>query len=169
MNMYRLVLSILSVGVLSVGLPAMAQQPAKKKPLLRAANDGLAGQGYGMAGCGLGSVVFGQEKGFMQVFAGTTNGTSLNQSFALSSGTSNCGDGSKLVKADQFIETNHVALENDMARGQGETLASLAEVLSCKNTSFFTDVQNKYSEAKTTRQALSHEELKSITLSSCKI
>ncbi|MFN7453535.1 MAG: DUF3015 family protein, partial [Pseudobdellovibrionaceae bacterium] len=44
---------------------------------------------YGDAGCGLGSVIFGNEKGFSQIFAATTNGTVGNQTFGISSGTSN--------------------------------------------------------------------------------
>ena len=54
--------------------------------------------GYGPAGCGLGSMIFEPDSGFTQVFAATTNGTSGNQTFGITSGTSNCASGG-VVKA----------------------------------------------------------------------
>ena len=87
--------------------------------------------GYGDAGCGLGSVVFGSDPGFVQIFAATTNGTFGSQTFGISTGTSNCsglGD-----SATQFIESNKTALSNDIARGQGETLASLSQIYGCSS------------------------------------
>lgn len=87
--------------------------------------------GYGSAGCGLGSLVFGSSKGFVQVLASTTNGTSGSQTFGITSGTSNCGGGGKSAIA--FIEANKTSLSNDIARGQGETLKALAEIYGLKN------------------------------------
>ena len=57
---------------------------------------------YGMAGCGLGSVVI-SDDGFLQVFAATTNGTSYSQSFGITSGTSNCVE-KGVVKMDKQQE-----------------------------------------------------------------
>lgn len=88
---------------------------------------------YGKAGCGLGSVVIGDQPGFAQVFAATTNGTSGSQTFGISSGTSNCGSGGK--SAVMFIEANKASLANDIARGQGETLSSLAKIYGIKDAS----------------------------------
>ncbi len=93
----------------------------------------LKGTGsYGTAGCGLGSMVFGNQEGPMQVIAATLNGTSGSQTFGITSGTSNCGKG-LFAKAEinSFIESNSVALENDIARGQGETLSTLNDMLGC--------------------------------------
>lgn len=101
--------------------------------LLGAAN-AFAG-GYGAAGCGLGSVILGNQSGFVQVFAATTNGTFGSQTFGITSGTSNCGGGGK--SALHFIEANKVALMNDAARGQGETIDSLASFYGCKNVANF--------------------------------
>ena len=43
------------------------------------------------AGCGLGSIIFeGQSGVVMNVLAATFNGTSGNQTFGMTSGTSNC-------------------------------------------------------------------------------
>lgn len=113
---------------------------AQKKQSL---HDQFTGQGYGMAGCGLGSVVFGDKPGMIQIFAGTTNNVGY-QTFAISSGTSNCGESGKSAMGSQFIETNKVALQNDLARGQGETLAALSQVLECKNQNFGDAFANSY-------------------------
>lgn len=91
-------------------------------------------QNYGPAGCGLGSLIFEPDSGFTQIFAATTNGTSGNQTFGITTGTSNCDDtagGSASAKA--FIQTNRTALAKDIARGRGETIANLSELAGCKD------------------------------------
>lgn len=101
--------------------------------------------GYGSAGCGLGSIVLGDKPGFMQVFAATTNGTSGSQTFGITSGTSNCGSAGK--SSEQFIEANKVSLGNDIARGQGETVDSLASIMNVSNkTEFASVLKAQYSE-----------------------
>ena len=88
--------------------------------------------GYGSAGCGLGSIFFGDQPGFMQVLAATTNGTSGNQTFGITSGTSNCADsGGGSASAKAFIEANREALSKDIARGQGETITNLSALAGC--------------------------------------
>lgn len=100
--------------------------------------------GYGAAGCGLGSVILGGQSGFVQVFAATTNGTFGSQTFGITSGTSNCGGGGK--SALHFIEANKVALMNDAARGEGETINSLASFYDCQDTQKFGQaLKNDYS------------------------
>lgn len=89
---------------------------------------------YGTAGCGLGSMAFGDKKGFIQVLAATTNGTFGTQTFGISSGTSNCdetraGKGSAKI----FIEGNREALAKDAARGSGETIDTLSQLAGCKD------------------------------------
>ena len=57
-------------------------------------------QNVGMAGCGLGSVLFGnQNTVLMQLLAATTNGILWNQSFGITTGTLNCSTGG-VVKAE---------------------------------------------------------------------
>lgn len=90
---------------------------------------------YGAAGCGLGSIVFGAKPGFMQVFAATTNGTSANQSFGITTGTSNCVPAEKTEafnKQRDFVDTNLASLASEMAQGTGETLTAYAETLGCE-------------------------------------
>mgnify|MGYP001612588505 CR=1 FL=1 len=87
---------------------------------------------YGMAGCGLGSMVMGRRG--PQTSAGTTNGTSYNQTFGISSGTSNCIDGPAEQVAhqmDRFILVNNAAVAQDISRGNGETVRHLSAMMGC--------------------------------------
>ncbi len=91
--------------------------------------------GYGDAGCGLGSLIFGKTPGPVQILAATTNGTSQNQSFAITSGTSNCDKESALVVAKveqvRFADSNFASLAKESAAGQGERLTTLAGLMGC--------------------------------------
>lgn len=87
---------------------------------------------YGVAGCGLGSVVVGKRGG--QIFASTTNGTSSNQLFGITFGSLNCTDGPThevAMNMDKFIMANRSALSADVAKGDGETLTALNAVIGC--------------------------------------
>lgn len=98
----------------------------------------LAQAKYGSAGCGLGSMVFTDNTQVSQVLAATTNGTSASQTFGITSGTSNCTSGGTVAMNKEyplFVEANQVALANDIARGNGETLANLSKVMGCNNQS----------------------------------
>jgi len=101
---------------------------------------------YGTAGCGLGSMLFEPGGGFTQVFAATTNGTFANQTFGITSGTSNCTMGDATASLDQqaFVKINYASLVRDAARGNGEYLSAFATLLGCDattHTDFFTYVQ----------------------------
>jgi len=107
----------------------------KKKGLIQE----MSGQGYGMSGCGLGSILFGQDNSTgIQIFSATTNYTAANQTFAIVSGTSNCSpyDGTDvsdaaLMNTLKYVEANFTSLKNDVAKNQGQTLAGLSGVLGC--------------------------------------
>ena len=87
---------------------------------------------YGDAGCGLGSILFGDTPGTGQVFAATTNATFYSQTFGITSGTSNCVDVVPgPTSARSFSETNRVALSREMARGGGEAIAALSTLGGC--------------------------------------
>ena len=90
---------------------------------------------YGAAGCGLGSLIFGNQKGAVQIFAATTNGLFGNQTFGITTGTLNCGDTMIGSSAKVFIETNREALAKDISRGQGETVKNLATIAGCSDAS----------------------------------
>jgi len=105
---------------------------------------------YGDAGCGLGSMVFqGKNDMTSQVLGATTNGTSGNQTFGISSGTSNCTEGGHLRSAMQvpmFIEVNKLSLAKDAARGQGETVAGLAQLMGCNAKNLGPAMQAHYKQ-----------------------
>tara|TARA_R110002072_G_scaffold64203_3_gene159423 strand:- start:36413 stop:36847 length:435 start_codon:yes stop_codon:yes gene_type:complete len=86
---------------------------------------------HGPSGCGLGSVVFKDKSGLMwNVLAATTNGSSGNQTFGMSTGTLGCEDAAKAsVASVSFIEDNRMALANDIARGEGETLDAYLKLI----------------------------------------
>ncbi len=94
--------------------------------------------GFSMAGCGLGSLLFGSDDSkLMQILASTTNGTFGSQTFGITSGTSNCTSGGT-VKAEReqaaFAEVNFHDLKRNMASGGGEFLTSFATLLGCTDS-----------------------------------
>lgn len=105
--------------------------------------------GYGDAGCGLGSLVFGDSPGAIQILAATTNATGI-QSFGISSGTSNCdAEGFDISQREQetFVANNFSSLSKEMASGKGEHLAALAELIGCspeKAPTFASIAQQNY-------------------------
>ena len=103
---------------------------------------------YGSAGCGLGNMAFGKRDN--QVLAATTNGLSWNQTFGISSGTSNCVDDEPQARrreAKAFIHMNEQNLANDAARGEGEYLNTVADILGATNREAFArSVQAHHSE-----------------------
>ena len=107
---------------------------------------------YGKAGCGLGNLAFDKNS---QVLAATTNGTSASQMFGITSGTSNCTDDGTVKTSMQvplFIEANQLALATDVARGSGETIANLSQVMGCSDPGYFaTALQRNYSHIFTTQ------------------
>lgn len=103
--------------------------------------------GYGSAGCGLGSVVLGSEEGFVQIFAATTNGTSGNQTFGITSGTSNCTSAGIAVndmQQEYFAEANFESLQQEMAQGHGENLSTFAALFGQDEAQFSSLVRDNY-------------------------
>ena len=105
------------------------------------------GATYGMAGCGLGSMLVGKGTGLIQVFASTINWPT--QPFGITSGTSNCVEESGLARLDveKFIHLNQPYLARDSAQGRGEHLAAFAVLMGCDDRShglFFTMSQRNH-------------------------
>lgn len=90
---------------------------------------------YGMAGCGLGALVFQDQPGKIQIVAATLNNIVSPQTFAITSGTSNCFEESRNEVSLRYIENNKVSLKEDVSRGQGETLEGLMTLWGCQNKS----------------------------------
>jgi len=86
-----------------------------------------------VGGCGVGSMVFKGQAGVApQVLAVTTNGSTGNQTFGITSGTLGCTQDGMVksnMKTALFIERNKDQLARDMSVGSGETLASLANLI----------------------------------------
>lgn len=93
-------------------------------------------------------MIFEPDSGFTQIFAATTNGTSGNQTFGITTGTSNCDDSSGgEASAKAFVQTNRAALAKDMARGQGETISSLTALAGCSDSAAVgTALQSNFSQ-----------------------
>ncbi|MEW6776281.1 MAG: DUF3015 family protein [Bdellovibrionota bacterium] len=97
---------------------------------------------YGDAGCGLGSMLWGEgglkskvnSRPMREIMASTTNGTFFSQCFGITTGISNCTE-QGLVKLEReqemFVEVNHDHIARDMAAGEGEFLTAFADVLGC--------------------------------------
>ena len=99
---------------------------------------------YGMAGCGLGSMIF-PDGGVIQILAATTNGISGNQTFGITSGTSNCEVDGNGASAALFIEANREAVGKEISRGTGESLETLARLGGCASASEIgTYLQSEY-------------------------
>lgn len=99
-----------------------------------AASAARAERKYGMAGCGLGSIMFGTKS--MQTSAATFNDSFGSQSWGILSGTSNCqpsGKGSAQDERQQedFFVANFATLSKEVAQGDGEALVAFAGVLGC--------------------------------------
>ncbi len=86
---------------------------------------------HNMGGCGLGAMIFRDNDKGQQILAATTNGTSGNQTFGITSGTLGCTEDGR-VKLDRerivFAESNLPSLKRDMASGNGQFIDSLASL-----------------------------------------
>lgn len=133
----KIIARLAVASILSSAIAASAAEKEKKseKPSYRAP--------YGMAGCGLGSLVIKENKKWPQVGAAFLNATGY-QTSGITTGTSNC----KMTKDDVaqreqevFMEINLASVAKDAARGNGESLSAFAEVLGCSSEfSEFSDV-----------------------------
>jgi hypothetical protein len=111
-------------------------------------NLGMRQDGYGMAGCGLGSMLFASNGKWHQVFAATSNATFGTQTFGISSGTSNCTRAGGVVKLDKekqvFLAANFETLTEEMAQGSGDTLYAFASLVGCDGATFAKVTQGKF-------------------------
>ena len=91
-------------------------------------------------GCGLGSMIIKDDStAVMLALQATTNGTSGNQTFGITSGTSGCKK-TKLVmneRAAEFVAANMDQLAKEVAMGYGESVDTLAELLKVEDKAAF--------------------------------
>lgn len=102
-------------------------------------------------GCGLGHIIFKGQTGLVpHVLGATFNGTGYNQTFALSSGTSDCDPNAQVKNEYQrkvFVAANFDDLARDVAQGNGERLVVLAElsgVAQADRGTFYRTTQQKF-------------------------
>ena len=94
-----------------------------------------AGDAHMNTGCGLGTMLFknnGDNSTLIQTFQATTNGIFGNQTFGITTGTSECKQPSKIAsneRMNEFVLANMDNLAKDIAMGKGETLDALAELM----------------------------------------
>ncbi|HJV36989.1 DUF3015 family protein [Geomonas sp.] len=94
-----------------------------------------AGEARTNTGCGLGTVLWenkADDNVFFQALQATTNGSSGNQTFGISSGTSECKPPAKSAqneRLNQFVRANMDNLAKEIAMGKGETLDTFVEML----------------------------------------
>jgi hypothetical protein len=118
----------LVAAVALFALPAAAQSKQTEQA--------IRGSGvYGSAGCGLGSMAFGNTPGGVQILAATTNGFFGTQTFGITTGTSNCGPGLFAMGTKNFVEANREALAKDISRGTGEAIGALTVINACQDSS----------------------------------
>jgi hypothetical protein len=106
-------------------------------------------------GCGLGTALFqanANDSSLLQAFQATTNGTLGNQTFGISSGTSECNQPKKFVqneRLNEFVSANLDTLAKDIAQGGGESVQTLAELMQVapeKREAFYRNLQTHFTE-----------------------
>lgn len=123
--------------------------------LLLFAGVALAGQAEDNCGCGLGTLLWGDKADnsvMSQSLQATTNGILGNQTFGITSGTLGCEQPSRVAANERLMEfavANMDNLARDIARGEGESLDTLAELLSVpaeSRSEFYGSLQGSFGE-----------------------
>jgi hypothetical protein len=91
-------------------------------------------------GCGLGAMIIkDNSSAVLLALQATTNGTSGNQTFGITSGTLGCQK-TKFVmneQAQEFVAANMDQLAKEISQGQGESIETLAELLEVSDKATF--------------------------------
>jgi opacity protein-like surface antigen len=115
----------------------------------------FAGQAATNTGCGLGGMLWENKADnsiLFQASQATTNGSTGNQTFGITSGTSNCQKPSNFVQNEKlihFVQANMDNLAQDIAMGRGESLDTFAEMLGVnpgQNAAFNAKLQANFSK-----------------------
>lgn len=104
-------------------------------------------------GCGAGTILWeGQSGTVAEVLAVTTNASFGNQTFGITSGTLGCSQGGVVHVAKRipmYASANMAQIAADMAAGEGESLAALAQLYNiapADRQAFYTTTQSHFSE-----------------------
>ncbi len=131
----------------------------------------MAGNLRDNVGCGLGTTLIG-DKGdnsiLMQVLAATTNGTSGNQTFGISSGTLGCKKPTKIAsndKLNKFVADNMDKIAMDISAGHGKSLDALATLLKIpanKRPAFYAKLKTNFDKIYSSNSVASADVIDSI-------
>lgn len=105
----------------------------KSKNKDKQSSDSFSKAPYGMAGCGLGSILISSNTTGPQILAVTLNATGY-QTSGMTTGTSNCVESrteTAAMEQSVYVTANLSSLSRDAASGNGDVLSGLAEVLGC--------------------------------------
>ncbi len=120
-----------------------------------AAKKTTGGVAHKNVGCGLGTMLWenkADDSTLLQTLQATTNGTCANQTFGITSGTSECEQPAKFAKNDrlnEFVVANMDNLAKDIAMGRGETLDTFAELMQVpaeKRAEFYQKLQANFAK-----------------------
>jgi hypothetical protein len=112
-----------------------------------------AGDARQNTGCGLGTMLFkgnADNSTILQTLQATTNGIFGNQTFGITTGTSECQQPKSFVsngQINEFMVANMDNLARDIAQGRGETLDAFAELVgvpSDKRPEFYLQLQSGF-------------------------
>lgn len=106
-------------------------------------------------GCGLGAMIIKDDStAVLLALQATTNGTSGNQTFGITSGTLGCQKTQFVLneQAQEFVASNMDQLAKEIALGHGETLDTLAELLDVSDKATFSaSLQENYNKIYTSQ------------------
>jgi hypothetical protein len=107
-------------------------------------------------GCGLGAMIIKDDSSaVMLALQATTNGTSANQTFGITSGTLGCKKANFVMneRAEEFVASNMDILAKEIAIGHGESLDTLAELLKVEDKATFSaSLQANYNSIYTSQK-----------------
>lgn len=121
-------------------------------------------------GCGLGSMIIKDDStAILLALQATTNGTSGNQTFGITSGTLGCQKTQFVMneRAEEFVASNMDQLAKEIAQGHGETVDTLAELLEVSDKATFSaSLQANYNSIYTSQNAKMADVLDNISTTS---
>ncbi len=138
--------------------------------LLAAASLNAMAQAPGGPDCGWGNMLFEGQRGTPAHFlASTTNGTSGNATFGMTSGTNGCSTNAPLTYGGKsWLAMNGMMdeLSEDMAKGQGEALTTYAVVMGVapQDRAYFESVTHQHFQQIFTSSNATAEDVHSNTL-----
>ena len=89
----------------------------------------------GGSGCGWGNMLFAGDSGPVHFVASTTNGTSGNKTFGMTTGTNGCSiDGTLSYGGMSMIGSIMNELSEDVAKGEGDALTAVAVMYGIEQT-----------------------------------